>query len=116
MCTETKDTTDSHQGAIHFTEVQFHFTKMFGDNTQTFALVLLYHLPNQHFVQTTYDTLVVCRYLCEGVLIVIDTKLILLVVGMAPFCSLINGHGDQDSLIEKIGLDVTEADNLEDNE
>lgn len=89
---------------------------MFGDETRAFALVSLYDPPNQHLVRTTYETLVVCRSQCEGVLIVIDIKSILSVVGMAPFPFFIDGHGDQYSLIEKAGLDVIEADGLEDDE
>jgi hypothetical protein len=35
---------------------------------------------------------------------------------MVPFPFSLNGHGDQYFLIEKMGLDVVEADDLEDDE
>jgi hypothetical protein len=43
-------------------------------------------------------------------------KSILSVVAMIPFPFLIDGHGEQYFMVEQIGLDVIEVDNLEDNE
>ena len=102
-------------GAIYFGEVKFYFLKMFGGEIQAFALVSLYSLPNKYLLQCSHATLAVCRYNGEGMLIVVDVKLILLVVAMVPFPFLVNGEGDQFFMIEKIGLDVIEADNLNDN-
>jgi len=47
---------------------------------------------------------------------VVDAKSILSVVAMIPFPFLINGHNDQYFMVEKVGLDVIEADDLEDDE
>jgi len=59
---------------------------------------------------------VVCRYQGEEVLRVIDVKSILSVVAMVPFDFLIDNYGDQYFMIEKVGLDVVEADVPEDDE
>ena len=47
---------------------------------------------------------------------VVDVESILSIVAMAPFPFRVDGHGGQYFLIEKIGLDVVEADPVEDNE
>ena len=103
---------------IHLAEVRFYFTKALEDNDgiQTFALVSLYSPPNAHILRETHGTLAVCRYRDREVLMAIDIKSILSVVAMAPFPFIIDGHGDQFFLIEKVGLDVVDADPVEDNE
>ena len=105
-----------YHGAIHFAEVKFYFTKTFGDESQAFALVSLYLPPNKHLLQITHNTLVICKYQGEEMLVVIDVKSILAVVAMVPFPFLIDGHGDQYFMIEQIGLDVVDGDDPEDNE
>lgn len=47
---------------------------------------------------------------------VIDVESISSVVAMAPFPFIVDGHGDQYFLIEQAGLDVVDADPIEDNE
>ena len=47
---------------------------------------------------------------------VVDIKSILSVVAMAPFPFLVNGDNNQYFVIEKAGLDVVEADALEDED
>ena len=81
-----------------------------------FALVSLYAPPNEYILQSTHNTLVVCRYHGEGALMVIDVKSILSVVAMVPFPFYLDGHDNQFFMVEKIGLDVIEADALEDDE
>ena len=58
----------------------------------------------------------VCRYHGEGALVVIDVKSILSVVAMIPFPFYLDGLDNQYYMVEKIGLDVIEADVLEDDE
>ena len=106
----------SYQHAIYFGEVKFYFFKTFGDDLRAFALVSLYSPPNEYLLQQTHATLTVCRYHGDRALIVTDVKSILSVVAMVPFPFSLDGHGDQYFMIEKIGLDVIEADDLEDNE
>ena len=115
MYVHTKTLQILHHGVIHFTEVSFYFFKMFGEGLRAFALVLLYSLPNEYLLWTMSDTLAVCRYQGDGVLTVIDVKLVLSVMAMVPFPFLIDGHSDQYFMIEKVGLDVIEVDALEDN-
>lgn len=47
---------------------------------------------------------------------IVDAKSVVSVVAMVPFPFLVDGHGDQFFVIEKAGLDVIEADDLEDVE
>jgi len=105
-----------YQNAIHFAEVKFFFIEMLGDELHAFALVSLYALPNEHVLQYTNNSLVVCRYHGEGALVVIDVRSILSVVAMIPFPFLLDGYNNQYFMVEKIGLDVIEADILEDDE
>lgn len=105
-----------HQNAIHFAEVKFYFVEAFGDELQAFALVSCYAPPNEHILQFTNNTLVICRYHGEGALMVINVRSILSVVAMIPFPFLLDGHDNQYFMVEKIGLDVIEADDLEDDE
>lgn len=76
----------------------------------------LYAPPNEYVLQATYGTLMICRYRGEGALMVVDIKSILSVVAMAPFPFLVNGDNNQYFVIEKAGLDVVEADALEDED
>ena len=105
-----------HHDGVWFAEVRFYFTKTIGDKLQAFALVSLYSPPNEHIIQSSHTTLVVCRYLGEGALRIVDVESILSVVAMIPFNFLIDNCSDQYFMIEKVGLDVVEADDLEDNE
>ena len=89
---------------------------MFGDELQAFGLVSLYLPPNKHLRQITHDTLVVCEFQGEGALVVIDIKSILAIIAMVPFPFLIDGRGDQYFMIEQVGLDVVDGDDIEDNE
>ena len=116
MCIETKTTQILYHGVIHFAKVKFYFIKTLGGEPQAFALVSLYSPPNEYLLQATYGTLAVCRYQGEGALTVIDVKSVLSVVAMAPFPFLIDGKDNQYFMIEKAGLDVIEADTLEDEE
>ena len=97
-------------------EAKFYFIKTFGDELQAFALVSLYSPPNEYILQATHNTLAVCRYHGEGALMIVDAKSVVSVVVMVPFPFLVDGHGDQFFVIEKAGLDVIEADDLEDVE
>ena len=104
-----------HDNVIYFGEVQFYFLKPFGDELRAFALVSIYSIPNEHVLRDTHNALIVCRYSGGGGLRVVEAKSIISVVAMVPFPFLIDGVGDQFFVIEKIGLDVIEADNLDDN-
>ena len=105
-----------HHDVVHFAEVKFYFTKTLGDKLRAFALVSLYSPPNEYLLRSSYTTLVVCRYRGEETLRVIDTESILSVVAMVPFDFLIDNCGDQYFMIEKVGLDVVEVDDPEDDE
>ena len=105
-----------HHDGIRFAEVKFFFSKMLGGELRAFAIVSLYSPPNDYILQLSHTTLVVCRYQGEEALIVIDVKSILSVVAMVPFDFLIDNCGDQYFMIEKVGLDVVEADVREDDE
>jgi hypothetical protein len=83
---------------------------MIGDETRAFALVSPYSPPNGHLLQVSYGALVVCRYRGDEVLQVIDVESILSVVAMVPFPFLLDGDDSYYFMIEKVGLDVTEAD------
>ena len=76
----------------------------------------LYSPPNEYLLQQSHTALAVCRYHGDRALIVLDVKSILSVVAMVPFPFSFDGHGDQYFMIEKMGLDVIEVDNLEDTE
>ena len=101
--------------AIYFGEVKFYFFKIFGDKLWAFALISLYSSPNKYLLQHTHDTLTACRYFGDCTLAIIDVKLTLSVIVMVPFSFLIDGDGDQYFIIEKIGLDVIEADDTDAN-
>ena len=105
-----------HHDAIHFAEVLFFFTKTFGGETRAFALVSLYSPPNDYLLDSTYDTLVVCRYQDDTTLKVIDAKSVLSIVAMVPFRYTVDGLDNYYFMIEKIGLDVVEADVQDDKE
>lgn len=104
-----------HDDVVHFAEVKFYFMKTFGGERQAFALVSLYSPPNKYLLRTSNDTLVVCRYEGEAALCVIEAKSILSVVAMVPFPFLLDGRDNSYFMIEKVGLDVIEAD-LEDDD
>ena len=80
------------------------------------ALVSLYSPPDEYLLQLSNNTLVVCRHQGERTLVVIDAKSILSVVAMVPFPFMVGGQGDQYYMIEKIGLDVIDTDNSDDDE
>ena len=88
---------------------------MFGNELRAFALVSLYSPPNEYILHSTHHTLLVCRYRGDA-LMVFSVESILSVVAMAPFPFLVNGQDEQYFLIEQPGMDVVEADALEDNE
>lgn len=106
----------SCDGSIYFGEVIYFFSKIIRGELRAFALVSLYSPPNEYLLQQTNDTLVVCRYRGETALMVINVKLILSVVAMIPFPFLLDGRSDQYFMVEKFGLDVIEANDLEDSE
>jgi hypothetical protein len=89
---------------------------MFGNELRAFALASFYSPPNEYLLAYTHTTLAVCRHRREMPLIVIDAKSILSVVAMVPFPYAIDGHDNQYYVVEKIGLDVMEVDDPEDNE
>ena len=76
----------------------------------------LYSPPNEYLLQQGHTTLMVCRYHGEEALAIIDIKSILSVVVMVPFNFHIDDQSNQYSMVEQVGLDVVEADDLEDNE
>lgn len=89
---------------------------MFEDKLRAFALVSLYSPPNEFLLQTSHTTLAVCKYQGERALVVIDVESILSVVAMVPFDFLIDNDSDQYFMIEQVGLDVVEVNDLEDDE
>ena len=105
-----------HHDVVHFGEVKYYFLKTFGNESQAFALVSLYSPPNEYILRMTHHTLLVCRYRGDIALIVVAIESILSVVAMAPFRFLVDGQDEQYFMIEQPGLDVIEADTLEDNE
>jgi hypothetical protein len=101
-------------GEVHVAEVNFYFSKTTGGETQAFALLSLYSPPDEHLLQHSHNTLIVCRYQGEETLVIIDVKSILSVVAMVPFRYAINGLDNYYFMIEKIGLDVVDTDADED--
>lgn len=97
-----------HEGVIQFAEVCFYFIKTFGPTSRALALVSVYLTPDEHLLQHSHSTLLVCRYQSEA-LQVIDAKAILSVVAMVPFPFSVGNHTNQHFVIEKIGLDVIEV-------
>lgn len=81
---------------------------MFGNTSRALTFVSLYSPPNEYLLQHTHKTLVVCRYQ-EDSLLVIDAKSILSVVAMIPFPFIVGGHDQQHFVVERVGLDVLEA-------
>jgi hypothetical protein len=104
-----------HDDAIHFAEVKFYFMKTVGGERRAFALVSEYSPPNEYLLRASNNTLVVCRYNGEANLLVIDVKSILSVVAMVPFPFLLDDREDNYFMIEKVGLDVVEADIQDDD-
>src|SRR5258708_38543483 len=51
-----------HHNSIHFAEVKFYFTRLFGDEMRAFALVSPYSPPNEYLVQVSHNTLITCMY------------------------------------------------------
>lgn len=70
----------------------------------------MYLPPDEYLLRSTYDTLCVCGYQGDDAIVVIDVKSILSVVAMVPFPFVVGGRSNQFFMIEKIGLDVVEAD------
>ena len=103
-----------HDGTIHFAEVKYYFAKKFNGETRGFALVLPYSPPNEYLLHISNNTLVVCRYEGAAILWAIDVKSILSVVAMVLFPFLLDNHNSNYFMIEKVGLDVIEAD-MQDN-
>ena len=77
---------------------------------------MFYSPPNEYLLASTHTTLAVCRHHRERPLVVIDAKSILSVVAMVPFPFTLDGHNNQYYVVEKIGLDVIEVEDPEDNE
>jgi hypothetical protein len=105
-----------HHGAVYVGEAYFYFFVKYGDEVQGLALLSLYSPPNEHLLQHSHTTLVVCKYRGDRALIVVDIKSILSVVAMVPFPFLIDCEGGQFFMIEKIGLDVAESGDIGDDE
>lgn len=105
-----------HQDATYIGEVRYYFIRIIGGELQAFALISLYSPPNEYLLTSTQSTLAVSRYCGERALMVIDAKSILSVVAMIPFPFLVDGHGEQFFMVEQIGLDVLEVDELDENE
>ena len=76
----------------------------------------MYSPPNEHLLELSNTTLIVCRYRGDAALVVIDVQSILSVVAMVPFPFAIDGDGDQYFVIEGVGLDVVDTDAEEDVE
>ena len=83
---------------------------------RAFALVSLYSPPNRYLLQKSSGALAVCEHRGDEALVVIEAKSILSVVAMVPFNFLLDGRNNQYFMIEKVGLDVVEADVPEDDE
>lgn len=105
-----------HQDVIYFGEVKYYFLEKFGNESRAFALVSFYSPPNEYILQRTFHTLLVCRYRGDQALVVVDIESILSVVAMAPFPFLVDGQDEQYFMIEQPGVDVIEADTLEDDQ
>ena len=60
-----------HHDVIHFGEVKYYFLKTFGGESRAFALISLYSPPNEHILQKTHHTLLVCRYRGDTALMVV---------------------------------------------
>ena len=101
---------------IHFAEVKFYFTKTFDGETRAFALVSPYSPPNEYLLRSSHDTLVVCRLEGEAIMWVIGVKAILSVVAMVPFPFLLDNRDNNYFVVEKVGLDVIEADDAQDDD
>lgn len=103
------------QGAVYFAEVYFYFTEASGGETRTFAVVSPYSPPNDYLLEVSSNALIVCRYQGDRNISIIDVKTILAVVAMVPFDFLIDGLDNHYFVVEKIGLDVAEADACDDD-
>ena len=98
---------------IDFAEVKFYFTVAFGDEMRAFALVFFYSPANEHLFRHSNSTLVVCRYYGDAALEVIDVKSIVSVVAMIPFPFTIDEYNDNYFVIEQVGLDVVDEEDVE---
>lgn len=105
-----------HKNAIHFAEVYYYFVATFGGTSRALALVSIFSPPDEHLLQHSHTTLIVCGYQGENALAVIDAKSIISVVAMVPFPFLVGGQDNQYYVVEKIGLDVLEVDTENDEE
>ena len=92
--------------------MKFFFVKTLGGEPRGLALVSLYSPPRGDLLQLSHDTLVVCKYQAEC-LIVIPIQSVISVVAMVP---LPVSAGDAYFMIEKIGLDVIDIDDTGDEE
>lgn len=101
-----------YQNTIRFAEVKFFFIKIFGGEPTALALVSLYTPAEEYFLHLTHDTLIVCGYRGEQDLVVVHIKSILSVVAAVPFPPLADTH----YMIEKIGLDVINTEDDDDEE
>lgn len=99
----------------HFAKVKFYFTKTIRDKTQAFTLVTPYHVPINHLLKISYNTLVVCQNQ-DKVFWVVDIEDIKQVVAMVLFPFIIKDKANYYYLIEQIGLDVMEMVDVHNND
>ncbi|KAH7905503.1 hypothetical protein BJ138DRAFT_1017616, partial [Hygrophoropsis aurantiaca] len=99
-------------GKIDFAEVQYYFrakvdnpavdTELEDSETSTLALVSIYSPPDAAILESSYNTVWICRYQGNASLTVVDVKNITSVVAMVP-------AGDRENeyfVVEKPGLEV----------
>ena len=78
--------------------------------SRVLALASLFSLPDEYLLQHSHMTLIVCEHRGGEALIVIDAKSILSVIAVVPFPFVVRGRNNQYYMVEKIGLDILEAD------
>ena len=74
----------------------------------TLAMVSLYSRPDNDLLESSYHTLLLCSYMGDISLCVIDVKSVMSVVGMAPHQPFPGALPvDRYFVVEKRGLDLT---------
>ena len=78
--------------------------------SRVLALASLFSPPDEYLLRHSHTTLIVCEHQGGEALIVIDAKSILSVIAAVPFPFVVGGRNNQYYMVEKIGLDILEAD------
>ena len=97
-----------------FGEVYFFYRiSVAGDQWRPVALISLYSTPDPTLLETSSDTLLICRYCGDESLVLVEAQAIKSVVAMVPFMERPEGdrprcHGGRFFVVEKPGLSLAE--------